>query len=782
MERIASNSQFPIPNSQLKNILSNEQWLITEKEYIPEKLRIYETLFTLANGYIGVRGNVPWESRYGWPCTFFAGVYDRALEVKSELANAPDWTGLKLTVGDEIVNFEKGKLLNYERKLDMYKGILYEEFKWQSPKDKIIVVETIRLVHLKEKHKGLIYGRLVAENYSGQVVLEGGINGLVFNTGYAEQLKNKHFELIQQKDMADAVYLEMKTYGTKITVGEATQLVVNTDFARDVKYEKDYIANVLLFNVEKGKQYEFCKYVSFYTSRDVKAIEVATLSELKEGVNRGYQGVINTHALAWQKKWEIADIKIEHDEIAQKSLRFNIFHLIQCANPEDERISIPAKGLHGEGYKGHIFWDTEIYMLPFFIYTDHKAARALLMYRYNMLDGARKNAKLNGYRGAQFPWESTDDGTETIPKEVGNPFDKTFRVYEGEEEHHVIADIAYAVDHYYQATQDKEFMLNYGLEILFETARFWASRVEFDKVRKKYVIKRVIGPDEIHYHCDNSAFTNFMAKWNLERAATYAEEFKSCDAVKKLGVTTDEITSWYEIADKILIPYDEQSGIYEQFDGYFDLEEVKLEWPATDSYRVRTNIPIIPDKWRDWQKLMKTKLIKQPDVVLLLYLFREQFSTDEKKVNFDFYNPYTTYRSSLSASISSIIANETGYQDLAYRYFLMSARVGLDDIYKNTEHGFHAAAAGGTWQAVVNGFAGMRIHNDRLDFDPRLPREWYRLSFTIIWRGKPISIEITPTTFTVWSKSEKLDAEVEISVRNTLVKVKREKQTLRLNS
>ncbi|HID92791.1 MAG TPA: glycoside hydrolase family 65 protein [bacterium (Candidatus Stahlbacteria)] len=421
-------------------------------------------------------------------------------------------------------------------------------------------------------------------------------------------------------------------------------------------------------------------------------------------------------------------------------------------------------------------------MLPFFIYTDHKAARALLMYRYNMLDGARKNAKLNGYRGAQFPWESTDDGTETIPKEVGNPFDKTFRVYEGEEEHHVIADIAYAVDHYYQATQDKEFMLNYGLEILFETARFWASRVEFDKVRKKYVIKRVIGPDEIHYHCDNSAFTNFMAKWNLERAATYAEEFKSCDAVKKLGVTTDEITSWYEIADKILIPYDKQSGIYEQFDGYFDLEEVKLEWPATDSYRVRTNIPIIPDKWRDWQKLMKTKLIKQPDVVLLLYLFREQFSTDEKKVNFDFYNPYTTYRSSLSASISSIIANETGYQDLAYRYFLMSARVGLDDIYKNTEHGFHAAAAGGTWQAVVNGFAGMRIHNDRLDFDPRLPREWHKLSFTIIWRGKPISIEITPTTFTVWSKSEKLDAEVKISVRNTLVKVKREKQTLRLNS
>jgi len=757
--------------TQLKDILSDEEWLLTEHKYNPETLPVYETLFTLANGYVGVRGTLVWNTRHGWPCTFFAGVYDRALEVKSELANAPEWIGLKLTIGDELVDFEKGKLLHYNRTLDMHRGLLYEAFKWQSPKGKIVAVETLRLVHQTAKHRGLIYGRLVSENYAGKVVLEGGLNGYMFNTGYSEQLKNKHFKLIDHTPIGDSVYLEMRTYGTQITVGEASQLMVNTGFERDVRYEKDYIANALVFEVEPNKQYEFCKYVSFYTSRDLTNVKVATLNELNLMLADGYKKLIATHTSAWATRWRTADVEIEGDPVAQKSVRFSLFHLMQCVNPYDERVSIPAKGLHGEGYKGHIFWDTEMYMLPFFIYTDPKAARALLMYRYNMLEGARQNAQLNGYRGAQFPWESTDDGSETIPREVGDPFVKTYRVCEGEEEHHVVAAIAYGVDHYYRATHDHEFMSNYGLEILLETARFWASRVEFDPTRNKYVIKKLIGPDEIHYHVDNNVYTNFIAKWNLETAASYAEKFNDSEIIKKLGITPAEIAEWRQIAANILILRDKRTGIYEQFEGYFNLIDVQIE-PSD------TGIPRIPDEWRDWDKLQRTKLIKQPDVVMLLYVFRDKFSLHEKKVNFNFYDPRTLYRSSLAASVSSIIANEIGYEELAYRYFMMSARVGLDNIYRNTQHGFHAAAGGGTWQAVVNGFAGMHIHADKLQFNPRLPKHWRKLRFTIMWRGHPIFVELTHDTFTVCGEPSYPAEGLEIIVNGRPVKITPEKQAI----
>ncbi|MEA3431423.1 MAG: glycosyl hydrolase family 65 protein [candidate division WOR-3 bacterium] len=747
--------------------LSDKSWCITQEEYKPEKTQFYETLFTLANGYTGVRANLVWETQYGHPVTFFAGVFDRTLEVKTSLANAPDWTNLKLTADNETISFEKGKLLEYKRTLDMRRGILHERIRWESPKRKITRIETVRLVHLEEKHEGLVYGRLMPENYSGNIIMEGGINGYVFSsTGFTNQLKNKHFELVKREEAGHSIYLEMKTHGSSIIVGETTNISLNTTYRQDVKYDRDYISNVLTFHAEMGKEYEFCKYATFYTSRDTKDVRKSALDKLEEIVVRGYREIESTHGLAWRKKWENVSIEIEGDELAQKSLRFNLFHLIQCANPEDEKVSIGAKGLHGEGYWGHAFWDTEIYMLPFFIYTDPATAKALLMYRYNTLDGARKNAKLSGFGGAQFAWQSADEGTEVCPKELGSPFGKTITIHIPEEEHHVVADVAYGVEHYYKATQDREFLLHYGLEILVETARFWASRVRFDKKRKRYIIERVIGPDEIHEHCNNEAYTNFMAKWNLKTTADYAKEFKASDVVKKLKVTSNEVERWHEIADKILILYDEKSGIYEQFEGYFNLKEIKLE-PS------RKGFPEIPSEWRDWGKLQRTKVIKQPDVVLLHYLLGDRFSIIEKKRNFDFYEPYTAYRSSLGPSVSSIVASEIGYPDIAYQHFLKSARIDLDDFHGNTASGFHAASAGGTWQAVVNGFAGMHIQGGHLYFDPHLPKKWQRLKFGIRWRGKGIIVEITHKTLTAWTKDGE---EVEIGVRGSMKKITGEKR------
>jgi kojibiose phosphorylase len=730
----------------IKDLLSEEEWLIVEDRFEAQKNPFYETLFTLANGYVGVRGTLEHGSQTSHPGTFFAGLFDATLDYFTELANAPNWIGLKVEADGETLFSKGGEILDYKRYLDMKKGILSYVLRWKSKSGKITRFECFRLVHLLYKHLSLIKGVIIPENYSGTISLKGGINGYIFNTVSSNQIKVKHFKLTEYLDREmDGIYLAMKTYNSTISVGEASKLQVQVSSQRKVIYDIDKIEEVLTFQAKKGKSYKFEKFVTFYTSRDTKNVKTATIRELKKRVNQGIQALLQKHVTFFKEKWKNSDIKIDGDDLIQKSLRFNIFHLIQLANPNDEKVSLAAKGLHGEGYRGHVFWDTEIFMLPFYIYTNPKAARSMLMYRYNTLSEARKNARMNGYQGVQFAWESADTGEEVTPKEIGDPITgKRARIWTGEEQHHIVADVAFGVYQYYIATKDEEFMENYGAEILIDTTRFWVSRVEYNKEKKGFVINKVIGPDEFHPHINNSVFTNYIARWNINKTHEYILRLKKCSPAiwKKLKekkvIENSEIRRWRKVADNIYIPYDKRRGLLEQFEGYFKLKDIMIK-EYNDHH-----MPIIPKDFKPEMNvgMEDTTLIKQADVVMLLYLLNDEFDSEMKKRNYNYYESRTTHKSSLSQSISSIMGIEVGDYKRSYKNFLSAVRVDLDNNQGNTASGIHSASLGGTWQTAISGFAGMRIKNNKLTFQPHLPEQWKRMEFNIFWRGKKHNVKV----------------------------------------
>ncbi|MFX0196274.1 MAG: glycoside hydrolase family 65 protein [Candidatus Hodarchaeota archaeon] len=756
----------------IEDLLSEKEWLITEESYEPHKNPFYETLFTLANGYVGVRGGLEQGSQTNLQATYFTGVFDSTVDYFTELANAPSWIGLKIVADGETVDLEKGEILTYRRVLDMKKGILTQLLRWKSEKSKITRFESIRLVHLCHKHTALIKGIVVPENYNGTITIKGGLDGYTFNRGQGEQVKIKHFKLNEYEDRKEnGVYLEMQTYNSAITLGMASKLRVQVPLRRDVEYNVDKIEENMTINVEKGKSYEFVKIVTFYTSRDIEDVKREALKELQLRIDQGHGQLLWEHILTWKEKWNTADVRIFGDEIAQKSLRFNIFHLIQSVNPNDERVSVAAKALHGEGYRGHVFWDMEIFMLPFYIYTDPKAARSLLLYRYYNLEAARENARINGYRGAQFPWESADTGEEVTPKELGDPIrGDRVKIWTGEEQHHIVADVAYGTDHYYKATGDDDFLIKYGAEILLETARFWTSRAKFDQQKQMFVINKVIGPDEYHMHVNNSVFTNFMARWNINRAFEYIELLKTSypevwqHLKEKIWLKNEELRTWKDVADRLYIPFNAKTGLYEEFEDYFNLDDIVI------TKFDKKNMPLIP--WELEQRAHETTLVKQADVILLQYLLNDQFDQNSKKINFDYYESRTTHRSSLSPSIHAILSAEIGDYSKAYQYFLGAARIDLDDFGGNTFQGIHAASLGGVWQVAINGFAGMSIRDGKLSLDPRLPEKWQKMEFKVKWHGDTMNILVTNDMVQVVLQTDIEKRTVDVIVRQKTMSIK----------
>ena len=419
-------------------------------------------------------------------------------------------------------------------------------------------------------------------------------------------------------------------------------------------------------------------------------------------------------------------------------MRFNAYHLLITANPNDHRANIGAKSLSGEGYKGHVFWDTEIFMLPFYIYTQPETAKALLMYRYHCLDAAKENAIKNGFKGAQYPWESADTGEEVTPKWT---HDGKHRIWTGEEEIHITSDVVYGILTYLTATGDVDFFLDYGAEILFETARFWDSRLEHNAAEDRYELKRVIGPDEFHEHVDNNVFTNYLTQWNLEQAISWFAALESdhpeafAKLTQKLGLTAQEVAGWKHKAERVYIPFDQEKKLIEQFEGYFGYKHVPItEWDAN-------SMPVYPEGY-DHFNADETTLVKQPDVIMLLYVLPDAFSDEIKRINYDYYEALTMHKSSLSPSIHCIMGIEAGDTTKALQYFERSAFVDLVDNQGNTDMGMHIASAGGTWMCVVFGFGGLRVKNGRLTFKPWLPEGWDNVSFRLQWRGESVGVTV----------------------------------------
>jgi kojibiose phosphorylase len=740
---------------KVEELMGDAKWLVFQEEYNNKLNGKYETLFTLTNGYMGIRGTFEEGSEGERPGSFIAGIFNRGEAQVRELVNVQNWMRLKIYIEGKEIRPDRCELLEFQRILDMKKGVLFRKTVVKDDKGRVTKIEGYRFVSRSNRHRSAIRFFITPLNYEGVIGVENLIEGTALNSATHPKYRVKHLKVVKNESICKSgIYLETATTdeNKRIAVGSTLRIYNLEDINREnIAFFRRFIplgensAEYLEFKGEREKTVVVDKFAVTYTSRDVEKdlLKNAVENDLFDFVSRGFDEELEKHIAEYDKLWSVADITIEGDEEADIALRFNIFHLMSSVNEKDPWVSIGAKGLHGEGYKGHVFWDTEIFMLPFFIYVYPEAARTLLMYRYNMLDAARRNAALNGYKGAQYPWESADTGMEETPKwgfdYKGNPV----RIWTGDLEHHITADVAFAVWEYFRATNDIDFMLNFGAEIILETARFWASRCEYVEELDRYEINNVIGPDEFHEHVNNNAYTNYFAKWNIKKGLEIIEELKEnypdyyYAITHKISLTPEEVEKWKEVERKIYIPYDKEKKLIEQFEGYFEKKDYVIE--KFDE----NNMPVWPEGV-DVTKLGDTQLIKQADVVMLMLLMPEEFDEETKRINYEYYEKRTMHKSSLSPSMYAIMGLKVGDHRNAYQSFIRSAKVDLADNQGNAVEGIHAASCGGTWQVAVFGFGGLEIDREgTLNINPWLPEKWDKLSYKVFWKGNLLEVIVT---------------------------------------
>jgi kojibiose phosphorylase len=710
-------------------------WTLIETEFDPDQVHHRETVFTIGNGYLGTRGSFEEGYPRALPATLLHGVYDDVPIVYTELANCPDWTPLLVIVDGDRFRLDQGEILRYERHLDLRRGILSRFVRWRSPSGKTIDLNFERFASLADQHVLVLRCELTPVDFEGLIEVQASLNGYPENQGF------NHWELLDQGKTHQSVWLNLRTRSTRISLGVAAKVTISeADASVQVTNAPGYPTFFTTFTAAPEKTVVVEKFATVFTSRDVENPVQAAYEKLSQLPS--YLVALNTHEQAWEAVWDKSDILIEGDVKAQLAVRYNLFHLLIAATLDDDKVSVPAKTLSGFGYRGHVFWDTEIFILPFFIFTQPELARNLLTYRYHTLNGARRKASHYGYKGAMYSWESADTGDEVTPRWLppNDPYGEDVRIWCRDREIHISADIAYAVWFYWYATGDDEWMRDYGAEIILDTAVFWGSRVEYITKYERYEIRGVIGADEYHELVNNNAFTNRMVQWNLEKALLVYEWLcqnhldRAQEIEKKLQLTPARISRWQDIIQNIWIPYDSSTGLIDQFDGFFDLKDINLA-----DYEPRD---------RSMQKVLGIEegntyqVLKQPDVLMLLYLMRQSqefpYAYDVLEKNWDYYAPRTdiTYGSSLGPAIHAILASDLGKAVEAYQEFMQAAMVDIDDVRGNADEGIHGANAGGIWQAVVLGFGGVKLTENGPVAKPHLPPGWQRLKFKLHWRGQ----------------------------------------------
>jgi kojibiose phosphorylase len=737
--------------------LSSEEWLLRRKGFrnSEKSIQVNESLLTIGNGYLNIRGSLEELPPGHGGGMYLSGIYDKSEAAVEELVKCPMWTDVSIWSEGHKFEFTSCKALWHEQILDMKKGILHRITTFKNPAGQIITLETIRLVFMHDMHLGYMLVKVTPRNFSAPLRIFTGLNGDVCNRGFFPRELLKHLQLERIERGRVFMYLEMKTRERGIRISEAASWKLVSPLFQSLKWEPriygDKFTSEITLDVRKGETYIFEKLAVVTTSREFKSEEMfkSSICKLKSYVRSGAAAEISSHLDAWQEKWKQADVVINGDIEAQHALRYNIYQLL--INGPVTQASIGAKFLSSEGYLGHVFWDTEIFILPFFIYNFPEIARNMLLYRYNTLGGAKKNAEKMGYKGAKYAWESAITGEDVTPR-FASKLERTIRlIYTGTEEDHIVSDVIYGMEKYFRVTGDVGFLMDYGLEMVFLTARFWASRVV--KIGKQYEIHCVIGPDEFHEHVNNNAYTNFIVKWHLRLAAMLFKymgrnNFELLQELSsKLGLDNREVDSWVEISRNLKLTYDPESKLYEQFDGYFSLKDYVIE--GVD----RKGHPMLP-RGVHYRNIQSTRLIKQADVLSMMLLFPHAFTDDEKVANYDYYEKRTVHKSSLSHCIHAMMGLATGRRARAYNYFMKTALFDLENLHENTALGIHAAAVGGTWQTVIYGFGGFSIKSDRLVLKPWLPKKWESLTFTVRWGVRTVEITVYHDKVAVLIRSE----------------------------
>ncbi|RJG01005.1 HAD-IA family hydrolase [Noviherbaspirillum sedimenti] len=690
-------------------------WCIEEKGFDRVRERQMESLFCIGNGYMGIRGALDSPLPASQADLFIAGIYsckhadlpyseieflapERGAALYAELVPLPFPFCLAIAVEGEPVDFAGAYGRELRRVLDMRRGVLHLEAAFETPGGRRTVVRSRRCASLLDPHLLLQEALVTPENHWGKVTL----GTCLVAADLA--VSHPHLQCLEHAVEDD---LELVRYLTQAS-----------DF------------EICIVSRVRQEFRMLRRLVSVFTSRDHAEPRAAALAHAQTLDWNRFEAHFAGSAKKWTEFWSRADIRVPGHPSVEQALRFGSYHLRLPAGADD-CVSIGARTLSGRAYEGHVFWDTEIFMLPFYLHVEPRWARNLLLYRHRTLDGARRRARKLGYRGACFAWESTVTGDDVTPTKILlKSTGKEIPIFTGSQQIHVTADIAYAVWRYWEATRDEDFLTGPGADLLFETARFWMSRVTL--VGPRWHIQGVVGPDEYHHDVNDNAYTNWMARFNLERAAWLAQH---------RGVNAAEAQEWRELARTLYVPLPDHEGVIEQFAGFFALEDYPLAAEA------RLKAPI--SRLFDWDKMNRLKLLKQADVLMLPLLFPEAFTDEVVAANYRYYEPLTDHGSSLSPAVHAAIAARIGLQDDAERYWQQSLWLDLSNAMDNSMLGVHAAAMGGTWQALVFGFLGVRFDEEgpRLDAcaAARLPDEWHRLGMKLAYRGRLHAVKVART-------------------------------------
>ncbi len=721
-----------------------EPWMIRETHLDLDRLAQTESVFALANGHIGLRGNLDEGEPSGLPGTYLNGFYEvRPLphaeaaygdpEASQTVVNVTNGKIMRLLVEDEPFDVRYGELRSHERVLDLRAGLLTRTAEWCSPTGRMVRVRSTRLVSFAQRATAAILYEVEPLDGEATVVVQ---SELVTNESLPDGGSDPRVSAMLAAPLESSFFggtekravLVHTTKASRLRMAAAMDHVIDSQDQTDVSIEamEDIARLTVATTVRKGEPLRMVKLLAYGWSRErsVEAVRDQVGAALAAAKRRGWEGLVQDQRDYLDDYWQRADIEIDGDPELQQAVRFALFHTLQ-AGARGERRAIPAKGLTGSGYDGHTFWDTEAYVLPVLTYMAPQAAADALRWRHETLALARQRAQALGLRGAAFPWR-------TINGEECSGYWPA-----GTAAFHINADIAGAVIRYQMATDDRDFDRDIGVELLVETARLWRSLGHHD-ASGAFRIDGVTGPDEYSAIADNNVYTNLMAQANLWAAADAAERQPA--RATELGVDAEEMASWRDAADRMLIPYDEALGVHPQAEEFTEHQRWDFAATKAEQYPLLLHFPYFD--------LYRKQVVKQADLVYAMLTRGDAFTDEQKHRNFDYYEELTVRDSSLSAAVQAILAAEVGHLDLAYDYFAEAALIDLEDLEHNTRDGLHIASLAGAAMAALAGFGGARDHGGEYSFRPRLPGALSRIAFRLLFRGRQLNIEVKHETAT----------------------------------
>lgn len=736
-----------------------DPWKVIEEGFDSNRNMVSESIFSLGNEYMGVRGYFEeGSSCEGLLGSYFNGVYEYSDDINRTsykgiidhthfMVNSVDWLFTRISLDGEELDLNTASFDSFLRVLDLREGTLTREFVWNAKSGKRLKIKFLRFLNMDRANEGFQRITFEPENFSGSVEL---VMALDFGILHASKQKN-YWNILRKDADGDVSAIMGKTITSNQRVFSGFRLSAENITNKRI-YEKDKaVGYKFSLELQQGKASNVDKLVSNIVMKDPEPDDgylwstgIRSIMELSE---KGLDKSFEEHKSFWDKIWDRFDIQINGDEKNQQGIRFCIFQMQQTYHGQDPSNNIGAKGLTGEAYNGHAFWDTETYCLPFYIFNNLKAAKNLLEYRYSKLDKAMERAKMLDGEGACYP-VATLNGEEAC--DLWQHASIQFQPSTG---------VAYGIWHYVHISNDKEFLYTHGAEMLVQISRFLKSRGAWGQLSNKFGFYSVMGPDEFHMMVNNNCYTNYMAKKTFDYTLEVLKEMEEASPreydqlKKKTGLNPEELQGFKDCSDNMLILLDEKTGLYEQHEGYFNLPHIDVDSVPVEEFPLYHN-------W-SYDRIYRYDMIKQPDVLMFMFLYNQDFSLESKRTNYEYYEPRTIHESSLSPAIHSIFAAELQRHEEAFDFFGFATRLDLDNYNRNTKEGLHTTSLAGAWINIVYGFGGMRSDGEILRFNPSIPKAWNSYSFRIIYKEALLHIEVSKEKLSIRVMNDK-SVEVEI--------------------